>query len=133
MKIINIDEENLHIFWITSVKRSVKMWLMIILKVTKYQGFTVSLKDAFLKKPQAGGGVTLMVKKVIFEVFPFKNAFLKFISQKVDFQNCSLKKCLFRTALFRNLFSKLLPQKIQVLNSCCKKHIFKIAFLGNTF
>ena len=91
---------------------------MIILKAIKYQGFTVSLKDAFLKTPQVGKGwgggrgVTLMVKKVIFEVFPFKNTFLKFISQKVDFQNCSLKKCVFRTALFRNLFSKLLPEKI---------------------
>ena len=29
---------------------------MIILKVTKSQGFTLSLEYAFLKKPQEGGG-----------------------------------------------------------------------------
>ena len=34
------------------------MWLMIILKVTKNQGFILSLEDAVFKKPQAvvGGG-----------------------------------------------------------------------------
>ena len=57
--IVNIDGENLHIFWTTweiSVKFSGKIWLMIILKVTKSQGFTLSLEYAFLKKPQEGGG-----------------------------------------------------------------------------
>ena len=29
-----------------------KMGLMIILKVTKYQGFSLSLEDAFFEKPQ---------------------------------------------------------------------------------
>ena len=29
---------------------------MIILKVTKDQGFTFSLEDTFFKKPQGGGG-----------------------------------------------------------------------------
>ena len=29
------------------------MWLMIILKVTKNQGFILSLEDAVFKKPQA--------------------------------------------------------------------------------
>ena len=34
------------------------MWLMIILKVTKNQGFILSLEDAVFKKPQVvvGGG-----------------------------------------------------------------------------
>ena len=36
------------------------MWFMIILKVTKNQGFILSLEDAVFKKPQAvvgeGGG-----------------------------------------------------------------------------
>ena len=31
-----------------------KMWLIIILKVTKNQGFNVSLKNKFLEKPQWG-------------------------------------------------------------------------------
>ena len=31
------------------------MWLIIILKVTKNQGFTLSLEDTFFKKPQGEG------------------------------------------------------------------------------
>ena len=57
MKIVNIDRENLHIFWITwgiSMKFSGKIWLMIILKFTKNQSFTLSLEDTFLEKPQGG-------------------------------------------------------------------------------
>ena len=52
MKIVNIEGENLHIFWTTwgiSIKLSGKMWLMIMLKVTKNKGFTLSLED--LEKP----------------------------------------------------------------------------------
>ena len=41
--------------WETSMKFSGKMWLMIILKVAKYQGFTLSLEDRYFKKPQVGG------------------------------------------------------------------------------
>ena len=41
------------------MKFSRKMCLMIILKVTKNQGFTISLEDTFFEKPQGredGGG-----------------------------------------------------------------------------
>ena len=38
------------------MKFSGKMWLMIILKVTKKLGFTLSLENIFLEKPQGGGG-----------------------------------------------------------------------------
>ena len=58
MKIANVDREILHIFWMTwgvSVKFSEKMWLMIILKVTK-KGFTHSLEDTFFQKDKEGGG-----------------------------------------------------------------------------
>ena len=41
------------------MKFSGKMRLMIILKVTKSQGFTLSLEDTFFEKPQEGGGVKL--------------------------------------------------------------------------
>ena len=34
------------------MKFSENMYLMIILKVTKKQGFTLSLKDTFFEKPQ---------------------------------------------------------------------------------
>ena len=36
------------------MKFSGKMCLMIILKVTKNQGFTLSLEDIFFEKPQGG-------------------------------------------------------------------------------
>ena len=55
MKIVNIDGENLHIFQTTrgvSMKFSVKVCLMIILKVMKNQGFTFRLDNAVLEKPQ---------------------------------------------------------------------------------
>ena len=54
IKIANIDGEILHIFWTTwviSMKFWGKMWLMTI-KVTKSQGFTLSLEDTFFEKPQ---------------------------------------------------------------------------------
>ena len=57
MKIVNIDREILHNFWTTwgiSMKFSGKMCLMIILKVTKNQGFTLCLEDTIFKKPQGG-------------------------------------------------------------------------------
>ena len=65
MKIATIDRKSLHIFWTTRgiwMKFSGKMWLIIILKVTKNQGFTLitlSLEDAFFEKPQRGGRVKL--------------------------------------------------------------------------
>ena len=38
------------------MKFSGKTWLMIILKVTKNQRFTISLEDTLFEKPQGGGG-----------------------------------------------------------------------------
>ena len=67
MKIANIDREILHNFWTTwgiSMKFSGKMCFMIILKVTKNQGFTLSSEDTFFKKPQGGGGQTLFKCRV---------------------------------------------------------------------
>ena len=58
MNIVNIDGENLHIFWTSweiSMKYSGKMWFMMILKFTKNKGFALSLEDTFLEKPQQGG------------------------------------------------------------------------------
>ena len=46
-----------------SMKFSRKMWLMIISKVTKNQGFILSLGDTLLEKPQ---GVNMTPQ-------PFKN------------------------------------------------------------
>ena len=42
------------------MKFSGKMWLTVILKVTKQQGFTLSLENKCLEKPQGrGAGVKL--------------------------------------------------------------------------
>ena len=57
MKIINLEAENLHIFWTTleaSMKISGKMRLMIILKSNKKQGFTLSLENIFSEKTTGG-------------------------------------------------------------------------------
>ena len=54
MKIANIDREILRIFWMTwgnSMKFSGKMCFKIMLKVTKNQGFTLSLEDTIFEKP----------------------------------------------------------------------------------
>ena len=61
MKIVNPDEENLHIFWTTcgvSLKCSGKMWIITILEVTKNQCYTISLEDTFLNTPQEGVKLT---------------------------------------------------------------------------
>ena len=52
MKIANFDEENLHIFWTSwgfFVKFSGKMWLMIVLKVTKNRASRFLWKTHFWK------------------------------------------------------------------------------------
>ena len=52
MKIANIDKESiLRATWGISMHFSWKMWLMIILKVAKNQGFTLSLENTYLEKP----------------------------------------------------------------------------------
>ena len=64
MKIVNIEGEILLILWMTrgiSMKFSGKMWLMMILKVTKNQGFTLSLEDTVLEKPQGGVKLTSLL------------------------------------------------------------------------
>ena len=49
------------------MKFSGKMCLKVILKVTKNQGFTLSLEDTFFEKPQEGGGGSkAMIQKKLF-------------------------------------------------------------------
>ena len=62
MKIGYIERENLYIFWMTwliTLKFAGKMWLSIILKVTKKKDFSLSLENRFLEKPQSMGEVKL--------------------------------------------------------------------------
>ena len=60
MRIGNIYGGNILVFWATwiSMKFSGRMWLMIKLKSTKNQGFTIYPKYVFLEKPEGweGGG-----------------------------------------------------------------------------
>ena len=59
LKIANIARENLHIFWTTcgiSIELSGKMWLMITLKVTKNQGFTLPLFTRWIFEKTTGKG-----------------------------------------------------------------------------
>ena len=61
MKVADIEREIFHIFWTTwgiSMTFLGKMWLMIILKATKIQAFTLSLEDTILKKLQVGVKLT---------------------------------------------------------------------------
>ena len=56
MKTTSIDRKRLHIFWTTwgiSMKFSEKMWLTVILKITRKQGFALSF-FTFFEKPQGG-------------------------------------------------------------------------------
>ena len=57
MKIANIDREIFDILWTIwgiSVKSAGKIFPMIILKVTRNQGFFLSLENTFFEKPQRG-------------------------------------------------------------------------------
>ena len=63
MKTANIDREFLHIFWTIwgkSMNFSGKMCFKIILKVSKNQGFTLSLEDTIFEKPQGLVNLTLL-------------------------------------------------------------------------
>ena len=51
-------DDNLHVFWTTwliSTTFSGKVCLIIILTVTKCEGFTLSLESKALEKPQGSG------------------------------------------------------------------------------
>ena len=57
IKIVNIKEENIHIFWTNwgiSLKFSGKILPMVILKTKNNEGFTLSLKITYLEKSQRG-------------------------------------------------------------------------------
>ena len=76
IKMVNIEEENLHIFWTSwgiSMKVSGKMWVMRILKVTKKQGSILSLKNTFLEKPHGEGSNSSP------NIFRVKVKFLQFL------------------------------------------------------
>ena len=65
MKVGNIEEYNHHIFWITfqETEFSEKMWFMIILKVTKKQGFTLCQKNSFFRKKQRVGQIDHIINE----------------------------------------------------------------------
>ena len=60
--------------WGTSMKFSEKMWIMIILKVAKYQGFTLSLED--IQKTTGGRGIKMTPPPSPPAVLGLNNCFL---------------------------------------------------------
>ena len=112
-KIVNTEGENLHIFWTNwriSMKVSGRMWLMIILKVTKYQGLSLSLslsgENTFLEKPQGKVGETITKqspqiysRKIYIKEYPLINGAQKctvvmFISKNPLFVSHSTRPCI---------------------------------------
>ena len=94
------------------MKFSGKMWLMIILKFTKKQGFNISLENTFLEKPQAplvGGGLWL-------------TAFLGWI----DFEKWNAA---FNLSLFSNPSIPQLPVSIVKTKVLLKRNITKTSCL----
>ena len=81
-KILHINEENLHIFrmnWGISMNFSEEVWFMMILKVTKKQGFTLSLsrKDSLEKEQGWGGEVKLTLPAFLgLRVYRWNKCFL---------------------------------------------------------
>ena len=79
--IVNVDGENLHIFWTAwgiATKFSEKMWFMIILlKVTKKPGLHLHSKRGILEKPQAWVELNpsyLKIKKATFSLIHWQKS-----------------------------------------------------------
>ena len=76
----------LHILWRSggiSIKLSEKMWLMIILKVAKTQGFNISLRNTFLKKPQGAQIEPPIFLRLSYYMLLFEN-FSKYTNKLFD-------------------------------------------------
>ena len=86
MKIACTDGEILHIFctiWGISIKFSGKMWLMIILKVTKIQGFTLSFEDRHIFRKITGGVKLTLPPAVLAFNFFFQNYYKICVTKKI--------------------------------------------------
>ena len=127
MEVVNIEGENLRIFWTTweiSMKFSEKMWLMIIFKVTKSQGFIFSLKDTFLGKTQKGSNyVQYKVCWILYKMavlFPFHNPTCANNQPYNLHQNVSSIN--FTSLFYPYLFIKLFLQSPLTLTSSMSEH-----------
>ena len=101
------------------MKFSGKMWLMVILKLTRNQGVALLLEDTEMEKPQVGG-----VKLTIFknEDKFFQNIFMeKFYSHKTEWSN-SQKKALLVESNY-NFRNSLIWANILILKSITKSFI----------
>ena len=132
MKIVNIEGENLHVFWTIwgmSMKYSGKTWLMIILKVTKKQSLTLFLsrKHTFWKNHRVWPKLTpslFKVKKII--IWSMKYNF-----QRIMFwENFSLVNICFRYLCqlltdLNNLINLIFRLKAYVSFLIAKKILFR--------
>ena len=101
------------------MKFSGKMWLMVILKLTRNQGVALLLEETEMEKPQVGG-----VKLTIFknEDKFFQNIFMeKFYSHKTEWSN-SQKKALLVESNY-NFRNSLIWANILILKSITKSFI----------
>ena len=101
------------------MKFSGKIWLMVILKLTRNQGVALLLEDTEMEKPQVGG-----VKLTIFknEDKFFQNIFMeKFYSHKTEWSN-SQKKALLVESNY-NFRNSLIWANILILKSITKSFI----------
>ena len=131
MKKANIDREFLHIFWTTcgnSMKFSGKMCFKIILKVTKNQGFTLSLEDTFFGKPQGGSNWPPFLSRFRVNNGGFiTDKELKYFS--FDHKRvCNLGKLYFLPKVHERLFN--VPGR-QVISNCGTPHRKESEFLDS--
>ena len=126
MKIVSIEGESLHIFWTTwgiSMKFSERKWLMIILKVTKKQGFTLSLESAFLEKPQSNWPPkppSILSERYIRDIFK------KYFHGEKDQKSIFFKHCC-RQKSFSTLAHQYLRLIIVLQRKIIKYHILTIS------
>ena len=86
MKIVRTDWENLHIFWMileTSMKFSGRMWLMIILKITKtvlQTHFKIFIFGKNHSRRGEGGGLISSRSRLLEDTFLLKHQSFQYLS-----------------------------------------------------
>ena len=125
MKIVNIDGKNLHIFittWRIQTKFRRKMWLMIILKVTKKkQGFTLPLEDTFWKNHWSPS--LLRVKQhphqrqIDFLLRSLNRNFCKCMKFTIFSCNCHLVNTVFTSVYLCSVFNLMIYLRKYILST----------------
>ena len=88
MKIADIEEKNPSYFLNDLKNFNGKMWIMIMLKITKKQGFVLSLESRLLEKPQGVSKWLPSVFRIKLQCFPgnFRRHF-RIVILKINFEH----------------------------------------------